>query len=160
MRAISRLAGAVGATVLLTGVANGQTCIGRPYFSTGPVQVGAGADLGNGVQAYGIDVGLGADRSAFGRLGVARAMEGQDALGPSRSGTLVNGSVGWQADVAAKRHLQVCPYASYEYQTMEWNRSDPLDRNYRRTDVSAGASIGMVTPHNTSRIHWVPFAGM
>lgn len=156
---IMKVAGVLATSALVAGAAKAQTCLGRPFFSTGPVQVGAGANMSSGSRALGVDLTLGQDKSFFGRMGMARASQDRDGIGPDRAGTEFNGTVGYQANVkGSAHHTQVCPYASYDQRGLDTDGLTP-QRTFSQSEVSVGTSVGWILPHK-GVVHVVPFAGL
>ena len=158
MRHIIRVAGVLATSALVSGGARAQTCLGRPFFSTGPVQVGAGANMSSGAHAIGADLTLGQDKSVFGRMGMAHASQNGDGIGPSRAGTEMNATVGYQKNMKGRQHAQVCPFASYDQRGLDADGFTP-SRAYSQSEVDLGASVGWVIPHKGT-VHLVPFAGL
>lgn len=158
MRGIMRVAGVLATSALVAGGAKAQTCLGRPFFSTGPIQVGAGANMSSSARGVGADVTLGQDRSVFGRMGIAHASQDADRTGPTRAGTEMNATVGYQKNMTGPMHAQFCPYASYGQRGLDANGVTP-DRTFSQSDMNLGASVGWVIPHRGT-VHVVPFAGL
>ena len=155
---IMKVAGVLATSALVAGAAEAQTCLGRPFFSTGPVQVGAGADMSSGTRAIGADVTVGQDKSIFGRMGIAHASQDRDGVGPNRAGTEMNATVGYQKNMTGPAHAQVCPYVSYDQRGLDADGLTPT-RTYSQSEMNVGASVGWILPHKGT-VHVVPFAGL
>jgi hypothetical protein len=158
MRSAVKLLGALAATGMLAGSVGAQTCLGRPYFSTGPLHADAGMKLGGGMRTFGAGLYAGADRAFFGGFGVAHVDEADGRGINSASGSAISGRVGYQADLATRTTIQVCPLVAFEREFLD-NNSLNGDVQERANVASAGASLGWVIPVDRN-VHFVPFAGL
>ncbi len=156
MKFVSHALGLAASAVVLAATASGQTCLGRPYFTTGPIQLGLTGDVGNHASSIGGEVGLGRDRSVFGQ---ARAgYENGESLGfgsNDPSGATLGGTLGYQISAGSKKHAQICPYVSGERAFLDYAGGADLDRSV----FQLGGSVGFVLPSN-SGFHLVPFGGL
>jgi hypothetical protein len=158
MRATTRLLSVLAATGLVAGSLHAQTCSGRPYFSTGPIQVDGGVALGKSMRSYGAAFEVGVDRGAFGGLGLAHMTEDNGLALNSPSGSSLTGSIGYQLNVKTNARIQVCPVASFERRSLDYgSTTQPV--TVRRTELAAGGTVGFVLPSNRG-VHLVPFAGI
>jgi hypothetical protein len=156
MQLLSRIIAAAALGGLAAGSAAAQTCLGRPYFSTGPVHVGAGADMGSDVSSIAGEVGVGANRAFFGKGSVAYTRLDRDGLlaaGDPKGATFgVLG--GYQFNISRGGATQFCPTAAIEWGTLDFSGGPELERSL----LTVGGSIGWVHERN-SGLHLVPFAG-
>jgi len=157
MRSISKFSSLLAGLAISSSVAAAQTCLGRPYFSTGPAQVGLTADMGSGIAAYGAEAAAGVNNSFFGSASIAHARYDRGTLtAPQNSkGTRYGATGGYQWSLGGQRRTQFCPLVSGTWGS--FNMSSPIALH--RSEVSAGGSIGYVHPSNRG-VHVVPFAGL
>lgn len=158
MRSMKSLVGVLAATGLLAGSIGAQTCLGRPYFSTGPLQADAGVGLGKNMRTFGGSLNVGVDRAFFGGIGLAHVDDGSGDGVNSPSGSALDGRIGYQANLRTRSTVQVCPIASFERQHLDYNSLND-NADLRTTVATAGASLGFVVPVNHT-VHFVPFAGL
>ena len=158
MRSMKSLVGVLAATGLLAGSIGAQTCLGRPYFSTGPLQADAGFGIGKSMRTFGGSLNVGVDRGFFGGIGLAHVDDASGTGLNSPDGSALNGRIGYQANLRTRSTVQVCPIAAFERQHLEFEALNN-DADLRTTVASAGASLGFVVPVNRT-VHFVPFAGL
>ena len=74
---------------LLPAAVGAQACVGAASFSSGPMRLGAGLTVGDGVKSYGAKFAVGEDAGPFGSASLSRAeYDGVSEAGsPSRTGT-------------------------------------------------------------------------
>jgi len=132
-----------------------QTCIGYPYFSTGHVQLGAHAELGNNATAIGGEAATGRDRSLFGGVNVGYEREHPAGVSTSSDphGIVFGGRVGYQFPFGNGGRAQVCPIFAGDWGKLTF----PGDVKLKRSHVRLGASVGFAR-HSSSDFHIVPFA--
>ena len=103
----------VGIASILPQAARAQTCAGAASFHSGPIRLGAGLNVGDGVKSYGAQVAAGASVGVFGTAGVSRAE--YDEL--SDAGIVLNFEGGYAVDLTPSKNVQFCPIASFAYQS-------------------------------------------
>lgn len=142
---------AVALLVSASSTLHAQACQGRPYFSTGKIQLGIVGEFGHNTTFIGADGSIGSDGSAFGRVTLGR--ESVDFTGISDpSGLAIGGTLGYQV---SRGNLQICPIVSGRRSSMDL----PGDIDLIRGQIQFGVSLG-VNKRTNSELHIVPFAGL
>ena len=156
MKPITRNSAILAASTLLAGTSAAQVCLGRPHFSTGPVQLGIATNVGNDISSVGAEMGFGVDRSFFGMGRVSQSRFGRDRLGRPNDpeGTTIGLQGGYQVSFGQRMATQFCPMVS-----AEWGRLDVVPGEHlRRSEIIVGGNIGWA-PATNSGTHVVPFVG-
>jgi hypothetical protein len=158
MRTITRTLSLAAGAAFCAGAVHAQTCLGRPIYSTAPMQLGARVDLGREANMVGAEFGFGSPRGGFALVNAARATASttNEFLRDGNSGFSYGGTLGYQADIGVRTVTQLCPYVSYD--RANFDVSAP-NGTLRRSELNAGMNIGWVFPVN-SDVHLVPFAGL
>jgi hypothetical protein len=151
MGSITRIAGLAAFAFGAVAPAGAQTCLGRPYFSTGHIQLGAVGQIGGHMQTIGGELGFGRDRSVFGIVNVGH--QSVDAVFEDPSGITFGGMLGYQISAGSK--MQFCPVVSGDRASLDFGD----DATLKRSTVMVGGSLGFVLPSN-SGFHVVPYAGL
>ena len=128
---------------LLTTKAAAQTCVGMPAFSTGPMQVAAGADFTDGGSSFLGTFGYGSPKSFYGKAGIGTTS--YDGLSGSSFDFSVGG--GYQVPLHAKRTAELCPIANLSIGSGPNNVFGGTDFSSRT--FSFGASVGGLVGHST-----------
>jgi hypothetical protein len=157
MRTTTRVLGVVAGSALCASLATAQTCLGRPYFSTAPVHVGAIADFGGDVSAIGAEAGYGAPRSFFVKGHAVRAQVDRGTVTSTTdpAGMTFNATGGTQITTGKRSRGQVCPLISGSMGDVELSNGNTLERS----EFSVGGSFGFVHTSNAG-FHLVPYAGL
>jgi len=121
------------------------------------MQFDAGVGFGRSEKSYGAAFNVGVDRGPYAGVSIAHVSEETNGASSGPAGTMLGGTIGYQANLKTKTVMQVCPVASFERRSMDYNVSDPATMN--RTQGAVGATMGFVVPTH-SEIHFVPFAGL
>jgi hypothetical protein len=129
---------------LLTTKAAAQTCVGMPAFSSGHMQVAAGADFTDGGSSFLGTFGYGTPRNFYGKAGLGTTS--YDGLSGSSFDFSVGG--GYQVPLHARRTAELCPVANLSI------GSGPNDVfgsgvNLSSRTFSFGASVGGLVGHST-----------
>ena len=157
MRVTNRVLGVAAGTALCASLASAQTCLGKPYFSTAPLHVGAIADFGGDVSAIGAEVGYGKPRSYFVKGHAVRAQINGGAVTSTTdpAGMTFNATAGLQFAFGPRSLAQFCPMVTGSMGNVELTNGNTLER----TEFSVGGSFGLVHLSNAG-FHLVPFAGL
>jgi hypothetical protein len=129
---------------LLATRAAAQTCVGMPAFSSGPMQVAAGANFADGASSVLGTFGYGTPKSFFGKAGLGTTS--YDGLNGSSFDFSLGG--GYQMPLHARRMAEICPVANITI------GSGPNDVLGSGTDLSNrtfafGASVGGLVGRST-----------
>lgn len=156
MRLTTGVISTLVASSLCAGVAAAQTCLGRPYFSTGPLQFGAIADFGGDVSSVGAHAAYGKPRSYFLSGHAVRAQ--LDRSGPASTndpaGMTLNVTGGVQVDYGRGGRAQFCPTFSASWGNVDITPGATL----RRSEIAVGGMFGYVHASNAG-LHLVPYGG-
>jgi hypothetical protein len=128
-----------------------QTCLGRPFFSTGHIQLGAGISIGNDVTALGGEIAVGKDRSFFVQGTISHETLDSFGFGDDPSGIMFGGGVGYQIPSG---RVQLCPFVSGRTGTLDL----PGDGEMKRSQIQFVLMVGQAKPAG-SGFHFVPFGG-
>jgi hypothetical protein len=121
------------------------------------MQVDATAGFGRDTRSVGANFRVGVDRGVYAGLGLAHLTE--DPRGTnSPAGPAVSGRLGYQLNAGTRTTTQFCPVVAFERRSLEFDRPDER-ADLRRTDVSAGMTVGFIVPANAD-VHFVPFGGL
>ena len=130
-----------------------QTCVGMPSFSSGQMQVGAGASFADGTSSFGGTFGYGSPKSFYGKAGIGSTS--YDGLDGSSFDLNLGG--GYQIPLQSRSTAQVCPVANLSF------ASGPNDILGQDIDMSSrtfafGAALGGQGGRNP-RVQILPNAG-
>ena len=123
--------------LMLGGQAAAQACVGMPSFSSGRMQVGAGATFADGTSGFGGTFGYGSPKSFYGKAGIgSTSYDGFDG-----SSFDLNLGGGYQIPLQSRSTAQVCPMANLSF------ASGPNDILGQGIDMSSrtfafGAALG------------------
>lgn len=138
--------------VCFAGNATAQTCLGRPYFSTGHIQLSGGAQFGNHATVVGGGVAVGKDRSFFVQGNVDHMSVDIGGLRNDPDGFIFRGAVGYQTYTG---RTQICPILSGSTGKLDL----PGDADLERSELELGVMLG-AAPREANGFHFVPFGGL
>ena len=128
---------------LLTTKAAAQTCVGMPAFSSGPMQVAAGAGFTDGGTSFLGTFGYGKPKNFYGKAGLGTTS--YDGLNGSSLDLSLGG--GYQVPLHSRRTAELCPIANLSI------GSGPNDvfggTDFSSRTFSFGASVGGLVGHST-----------
>lgn len=137
--------------LLLSGTSVAQTCLGKPSFAHGRMQVAAGGSFDEGANSYGGSLSYGAPRNFYGTAGFTTT-EYDNFDGSAYN---LNLGSGYQVPLEAGQ-AELCPVASL---SLGWGPDDLLGPgvDVSNRTLAAGAAFGVRVGHG-SQVQLVPNA--
>jgi Outer membrane protein beta-barrel domain len=139
---------------LLPAAVGAQACVGAASFSSGPMRLGAGLTISDGLKTYGAQFGVGAEVGPFGSASLSRA-EYDNA---SEAGVVLGLNAGYAIDLTPTKNVQFCPVAGFAYQSGPNVQSTFGDVSASAHAIGFGGSFGGIVPMSPT-FDFVPFAG-
>jgi hypothetical protein len=129
-----------------------QTCLGRPFFSSGYIQIGGGLQIGNNSTVISGEIAVGRDRSFFVQGNVAHETLDVGGGFSDPNGLGFGVAAGYQIPSG---RMQLCPFIAARTASLEFSGDVELERSL----IQGGLMLGLAKPAG-SGFHFVPFGGL